>query len=130
MEIVTLTKTVSGTKLTVAMIFLLSALSANFIFFPPVKLKTTNIAAVDLIGCRLQLMQGKNANKTIFLTQSLADCENVFIASLFDGRTDFYRLIFSLGYGGFTQEEILNTKLKLAISYVDSKGNQNSFGDL
>ena len=130
METATATKTVSGAKLAAAALFLISALGANFIFFPLVKLKIADIAAADIIGCRLQLMQGKNINKTIILTQNLTDCEDIFIASLFDGRKDFYRLIYSLGYGGFTQEEILDTNFKLAVFYVDSKGNQNSFGDL
>ena len=64
METATITKTVSNTKLAVATIFLLSALGANFIFFPPVKLKTADITYVDLGGCRLQIMQGKKINKT------------------------------------------------------------------
>ncbi|PIN76911.1 hypothetical protein COV17_00420 [Candidatus Woesearchaeota archaeon CG10_big_fil_rev_8_21_14_0_10_36_11] len=69
-----------------------------------------------LNGCHIQIN-----DKDVKLGNSLANCEDIFIANSFVGKSDFYKLLNHLGYIGFTQEEILNINNKITIYYKNDE---------
>ncbi|MBT4804839.1 hypothetical protein HON71_01570 [Candidatus Woesearchaeota archaeon] len=80
------------------------------------------------IGCYLKIN-----DENVWLTSSKSDCESLFIAENFVGRTDLYRLLEYFGYSNIDEEKVLDKGNSLSVHYKDQSsfdyflGIQNKF---